>query len=81
MSRDDLTCYNEASVLSLVEKYILRKPKEKYEELRKDLIPVVRYDKLPADRLIQLSNDKIKLLEGYEKEIMDALCRKLKAWD
>lgn len=27
MQRDDLTCYSEASVLSLVEKYIERRPK------------------------------------------------------
>jgi hypothetical protein len=26
MQRDDLTCYSEASVLSLIEKYILSKP-------------------------------------------------------
>jgi|LauGreDrversion4_2_1035121.scaffolds.fasta_scaffold2916440_1 BTB And C-terminal Kelch len=52
MQRDDLTCHSEAQVLSLIEKYITRRPQSDYENLKQLLIPCVRLDKLPSDRLI-----------------------------
>ena len=66
VSRDDLTCQSEACVLSLVERYILSQPKTEYETLRKELLPCIRLDKLPADRLIQLNKNPIGILEGHQ---------------
>ena len=55
MSRDDLTCNSEADVLRLIERYIEKRPKEKFEELRNELVPVIRLDKLSSDMLIRLN--------------------------
>lgn len=55
MSRDDLTCNSEADVLRLIERYIEKRPKEKFKELRNELVPVIRLDKLSSDMLIRLN--------------------------
>lgn len=81
MMRDDLTCHSEAQVLSLVERYIHSKPQDQFDELKSLLVPVVRLDKLPSDRLIQLSKGAVGILQGCEQEVTDALCRRLKAFD
>jgi hypothetical protein len=49
MSRDDLTCNSEADIIRLVERYIDRKPKDQYQFLREELVPVIRLDKLSSD--------------------------------
>jgi hypothetical protein len=81
MQRDDLTCFSEASVLSLVEKYISRQPLELQEQCKNDILPVVRIDKLPADRLIQMSKNPQGIFSGYQEEIKNALCRRLRVYD
>ena len=80
MSRDDLTCNEEADVLALVETYISRKTADVIEETRKELVECVRFDKLPNDKLIELSRGG-GFSKGFEQVIIDALCRKLKAYE
>lgn len=64
--RDDLTCQSEAQVLSLIEKYILRQPQETMDSVKNELLPCIRLDKLPSDRLIQLNKNPAGIFQGYQ---------------
>lgn len=79
MSRDDLTLKDESELLSLVEEYAKRLSPESTEY--GEIVRCVRFDKLPAQLLINLNHETPQFLAQFKTELHDALCYRLKVVD
>ncbi len=64
MQRDDLVCDSEDDVLKTIETFLKRQAESCQDDLRKELMMCVRFEKLDTDTLMELA--KSNLMKGME---------------